>query len=118
LLISKKFKEASIKYLELANRLSKRKDFGMSSLMVLCHGLALLKSGESLKIIKKSVKQFLDNLGINKRLVEETFYIMLILFLIDIRLFDFDGYLLKTKEMLEILPLFKEEKTLIEIEEN
>ncbi len=116
LISSQNFKEAANKYLELANNLSKRKDFATSSLMVLYHGLALLKSGEPLRIIKNSVNEFLNSLGVNKNLVKDTFYIMLILFLIDIKLYNFDAYLPKIKEMLEFLPLFEEENVLIDIE--
>ena len=87
--------------------------------MVLYHGLALLKSGEPLKLIKNNVNEFLNSLGINKNLLKDTFYIMLILFLIDIKLYNFDGYLPKIKEMLEILPLFEEENVLLEfVDEN
>ena len=117
LLKSQRYKEAATKYLELAYNLSKRKDFETSSLMVLLNGLALLNVGESLGKIKNNATNFLDSLGINKKLVKETFYIMLILFLVDVKLYNFDKFLPKIREMLEILPLFEEEKKLIEIEE-
>ena len=41
---------------------------------------------------------------------------MLILFLIDIRINRFDKFISKIKDMLDILPLFEEEKVLIKIE--
>ena len=113
----KKYKDVAEKYLELAYTLTKRKDLETSSLMVILHGLALLKTGESLKIIKNNINNFLNSLGVNKKLVEETYYIMLILFLIEVKIYNFDKYLHKIKEMLEILPLFEEERVLIEIEE-
>jgi len=117
LLVSQKYKEAAMEYLKLANSLSKRKNFETSSLMILLHGLTLLKAGEPLKLIKKNINDFLNNLGVNKKLIEETLYIMLIIFLIDIKLNNFDKYLPKIKKMLEILPLFEEEEILIDIEE-
>ncbi len=117
LLESQKYKTAAMEYLELGTSLTKRKDFETSSLMILLHGLTLLKAGEPLKLIKKNINDFLNDLGVNKKLIEETLYIMLIIFLIDIKLYNFDKYLPKIKEMLEILPLFKEEEILIEFEE-
>ena len=117
LLEIKNFKNAGEKYLELAYTLTKRKDLETSSLMMLLHGLTLLKSGEPLKSIKNNLNNYLNSLGVNKKLVEETFYIMLILFLIEVKIYNFDKYLHKIKEMLEILPLFEEERVLIEIEE-
>jgi TPR repeat protein len=117
LLESQKYGEAANKYVELAYILSKRKDLETSSLMVLMHGLALLKAGVSLSKIKNNVNDFLNSLGVNKKLVEETFYVMLIMFLIDVKLYNFEKFLPKIKEMFEILPLFEEEKFLTEIEE-
>jgi len=117
LLDSQNYKEAAIEYLKLANSLSKRKDFETSSLMILLYGLALLKAGESLKVIKKNITDFLNTLGVNKKFIEETLYIMLIIFLIDIKLYNFDEYLPKIKKMMELLPIFKEEEILVEIEE-
>ena len=114
---SQKYKEAAEKYLELAYVLSKRKDLEMSSLTVLLHGLALLKAGEPFKLIKNNVNDFLNTLGVNKKLVEDTFYIMLIMFLIDVKQYNFKKFLPKIKELLEVLPLFEEEKNLITIEE-
>ncbi len=117
LLQAKKFKEAADKYLELAYSFSKRKDLESSSLMITLHGLALLKSGESLNSIKNNIENYLNSLGINKKLVEDTFHIMLIQFLIDIKLYNFNQFIPKLKEMLEYLPLFEEEKILIDIQE-
>jgi len=115
LLESKKLKESADEYLKLAFDFSKRKDLETSSLMVLLHGSALLKEGESLKSIKNNIIDYLNSLGVNKKLVEETFCIMLIMFLIDVKLYNFDIFLPKIKEMLSILPLFEEEKILIDI---
>ncbi|MFX0003891.1 MAG: hypothetical protein ACFE9J_10420 [Candidatus Hermodarchaeota archaeon] len=115
LLKSHDFKEVAEEYFKLGNKFfSKIKDIETSSLMITLHGLALLKAGEPLKSIKMNINTYLNTLGINKKFVEETFNITLILLLIDIRIYDFDNYISKIKEMLEILPLFEEEKILIE----
>ena len=117
LLKSQNFKETAEEYLKLGNKFfSKIKDFEISSLMISLYGLALLKAGEPLKLIKSNINDYLNSLGVNKRLVEETFYIMLILFLIDIKLYKFDNFIAKIKDMLDILPLFEEEKALINID--
>jgi len=117
LLESQNYEKAAIKYLELANTLSKRKNLEASSLMVNLYGLALLKVGESINVIKNNINDYLNSLGVNKKLVKDTFYVMLILFLIDSKLYNFEKYFPKIKEMLEILPLFEEENLLIVIEE-
>ncbi len=114
LLESKKFKAAAAEYLKLAYDFSKRKDLETSSLMILLHGLALLKEGKPIKSIKSNISENLNSLGVNKKLVEETFCIMLIMFLLDVKLYNFDIFLPKIKEMLRILPLFEEEKILID----
>ncbi|MFX1501821.1 MAG: hypothetical protein ACFFDH_12730 [Promethearchaeota archaeon] len=115
LLKSLNFKEVAAEYLKLGNKFfSKIKDFEISSLMVALHGLALFKTGEPLNSIKTNINIYLNSLGVNKKLVEETFYIMLILLFIDIKMYNFDNYMPKIREMLEILPLFEEEKILIE----
>jgi tetratricopeptide (TPR) repeat protein len=112
------FKEAAEEYLKLGNKFfSKIKDFEISSLMMALNGLALLKAGEPLKVVKTNLGIYLNSLGVNKKLVKETFYIMLIMFLVDIKFYNFIDYLPKIKEMLEILPLFEEEKVLIDIQE-
>jgi hypothetical protein len=115
LLKSQNFKEAAEKYLKLAYDFTKRKDLETSSLMMLLYGLALLKVEEPLNSIKNNANNYLNSLGVNKKLVEDTFYVMLFQFLIDVKLFNFDQFLPKIKEMLEILPLFEEEKFLINI---
>jgi len=115
LLKSQKFEAAAAEYLKLAYNFVKRKDLEMSSLMVLLYGLTLLKTEEPLNSIKNSINNYLNSLGINKKLVEDTFYVMIIQFLIDIKLYKFEQFLPKIKEMLEILPLFEEEKFLIKI---
>ena len=117
LLESEEFEKAAENYLKLAYDFTKRKDFGNSSLMVTLHGLSLLKTEEPLKSIKDNIDKYLNSLGINKKLVEETFPIMLISFLIDAKLYHFNQYLPKIKEMLNILPLFEEEKILIKLDD-
>ncbi|MHA2281003.1 MAG: hypothetical protein ACXAC5_09135 [Promethearchaeota archaeon] len=115
LLEARKYEAAAIEYLKLANSLSKRKDFETSSLMILLHGLSVLKAGEPLKLIKKNIIDFLNSLGVNKKWIEETFCIMLILFIIDVKIYSLDKYMPKIKGMLELLPLFEEEEQLKDI---
>ncbi|MFX1312363.1 MAG: hypothetical protein ACFFHD_07095, partial [Promethearchaeota archaeon] len=117
LLNSQKYKDAGLEYLELAETLSKRKDLNSSSLLLLLHGLSLFKAGESLKIIKSNIDNFLNTLGINKEFFKDTFYNMLILFLIEVKANRMEIFFSKIHEILEILPLFEEEKELIEIED-
>ncbi|MFX1320398.1 MAG: hypothetical protein ACFFAQ_02030 [Promethearchaeota archaeon] len=115
LLEIKEFKKAGKTYFDLAITISKRQDYNTSSLLILLHGLSLLKAGESIQLIRDNVNNFLNSLGINRKLVEDTFYILLILFLLDVKLYKMERFLPKINEMLEILPLFEEEKELISL---
>ncbi len=116
LLESHDFKDASVKYYDLAKMLANKKDFETGSLLILLYGLVLIKAGEPIKSIKKNIQKFLDGLGLNKKLVKETYYIMVISFILDVNLNNLDKNRLKIKKILEILPLFEEEKDLIELE--
>jgi len=115
LLEIKSFKEVGLEYLTLAESISKRRDFRTSSLMILLHGLALLKANEPIQKIRSNISRFLDSLGFNKNLVEDTFYIRCINFILDVISNKMDKYLSKINGLLEILPLFEEEKQLIEV---
>jgi len=115
LLKNKSFKEAGIKYLDLANNMIKRKDLHTSSLLILLHGLSLLKANESLEKIKMNIDQYLVSLGLNRRLIEDMFYIRCILFILEIIGYKMDNYLSQIRDMLESLPLFEQEKELIGI---
>ena len=109
------FKEAGLEYFKLAQSLAQRRDLRTSSLMVLFHGLALIKAKEPVQKIWLNIRNFLDSLGFNKKLVEDTYYILCIDFILDVISNKRDKYLPKIKELLEILPLFGEERHLIEI---
>ena len=109
------FKEIGLEYFNLAETMSKRRDFRTSSLMVLIHGIALIKSKESTQKIRSNISRFLESLGFNKKLVEDTYYIRCIDFILDVISNKMDKYLSKINGLLEILPLFEEEKQLIEV---
>ena len=116
LLETKNFQEASMKYYELAETMvSRRRDFKTSALLILLHALCLFKLREPYSHIRESINQYLNRRGVNKKLVEDTYDIMLILFIIDVKEYNLENYLPKVKGMLEILPLFEEELELIDI---
>jgi hypothetical protein len=115
LLEAQKYGEGAVKYLQLVKSFSKSKKFEISSLMILLQGLSFLKAEESVKLIKKNITEFLNSLGVNKKLIEETFYVMLILFIINVKIYSLEKYMPKIKGMLDLLPLFEEEKQLLDI---
>jgi len=110
------FKEAASKYYQLAITKSERRDFTTSSLLILLHGLCLLKEEKSYTVIKNNIDRFLNSLGISKNSVKDTYYIMVILFIIDVKIYSLDRYMPTIRGMLEILPLFEEEEQLIDIQ--
>ncbi|MFX0047295.1 MAG: hypothetical protein ACFE8G_03920, partial [Candidatus Hermodarchaeota archaeon] len=115
LLESKDYYEAGLKYFELAKILLKRGDLMTSSLMVLLYGLSFLKSNESTQKIRSNLNSYLDATGLNKQLIKDTYYVSCIDFILDVISNRLDEYLQKIKDLLKILPLFEEEKPLIEI---
>ena len=114
LLEKNSFKDAGIDYLKLAYTLSKRKNFDSSSLMVLLHGLALLIAKVPLKEIRININSYLSSLGLNKKLLEDTYPIRCIEFLLNVITHNVEKYKPTIKELLDLLPLFEEEKYLID----
>ena len=108
------FKNAGAEYLKLAYITSKRNDFEISSLMVLLHGLALITAEKPLNEVKFNIKSYLNSLGLNKKLLEDTYSIRCIEFIIDIISHNVEKYLPSIQKILEIQPFFEEEKTLID----
>jgi hypothetical protein len=110
-----KFREAGEGYFELAKSMVRRKDLQTASLMMLLHGLSFLKADQSLQNIRSNIKAFLNSLGLNKRLIQETFYIRCIQFIIFVKLNKVDKYLIQIQDLLEAIPIFEEEAALINI---
>ena len=104
------YKEASQEYLNLAKTLAERMDLRTSSLMVLLHSLALIKAKEPVNTARSNIRMYLDSLGLNKRLVEETYYILCIDFILDVLSYEMENYFSNINSLLEVLPLFDEEK--------
>ncbi len=115
LLEGNSFDEAANRYQSIARTFIKRKDFENASLVLLLWGLCLFKTNQPLQSIKLKLGELLDPLGISKKLIEDTFYILMLSFLIeaklagDNKLYDIGFNLLRS----DILPLFNEEKVLI-----
>jgi len=110
------FEEASKKYLDLADNFIKRKDYQTSALLILLYGLSLLKAQDqdSQLKIKTKIISYLDTLGMGKTLVKETFYVSLLLLILDVLVEKLDEYKPKFKKFLKVLPLFEEEQDLTE----
>jgi hypothetical protein len=107
--------EASKYYFELAISMAKRQDLITSSLLLLLHGLCLIKEKESIVKVNNNTNDFLDSLGANKKLVKDTFYIRLIQFIGDAILYKLEKFYDKIKSLLQVLPLLDEETPLIDI---
>ena len=115
LLKKRAFDKAADEYIKLATSISNRKDFKTSSLLLLLHGLTLLKSGATTIKIQSSMNQFLDSLGMNKKTVSETFYVTLLSFILDIKGNKLDDFIPKVNNILKILPVFEEEEDIIRL---
>ena len=115
LLKEKSYKKASENYFKLAEDFAKKKDYQNSALIMLLYGLTSLKAQSSIGEINSKIKLYLGPLGLNKKLVKETFYISLLLFILDVLKENLNEYKSKFTPFLEILPLFEEEMILINI---
>ncbi len=115
LLNNNTFKEAANKYLHVATVLIKRKDFENAGLNLLLWGLCLFKTDQSLQSIKIELEKILDPLGISKKLIKDSFYILILSFLIEANLMGDKGLYEMGIKFLggNILPLFEEEMILI-----
>ena len=116
LLKNKKFKEAANKYLELSNILLKRKDYENSSMLLFLYGLSLLKIRPP-EQIKIEFNKFFENIGLSEKILKETFYFTLMRFIIDAKIYEMKQYNPNIEKLLSILPIFEEEKELINITE-
>jgi hypothetical protein len=110
------FQKAGREYLQLAKRFRERKDMKTSNFLILLYGLSLFKAKIPVLEIEKEIEQYLTELGAAKRLVVDTFEIMLLIFLIEIKKKELIRYNKKLTNLLNELPLFEEEKQLINIE--
>ncbi|MHA1913751.1 MAG: hypothetical protein ACW97V_05210 [Promethearchaeota archaeon] len=114
------FKELATKYYDLTEVMIKRQDFNISALLFLLYGLSLLKAKNTAGNVNRSVTTFLDSLGVNKNLVKDTYYVMLIIFLTDVSRYNLKKYFKTSKKiqkLLDVLPLFDEEKQLIDLDQ-
>ncbi len=109
------FREAANKYLHVATILIKRKDFENASFIILLWGLCLFKTDQSLQSIKTKLDEILDTLGISKELLKDTFYNLMLSFLIEANLAGENELYELGKKILsrDVLPLFDEEIILI-----
>jgi hypothetical protein len=110
----KNFSKASKLYYELAVSMAKRQDLKTSSLLILLHGLCLIKDQKSVVTLKKNITDFLDSLGLRKKLAND-YCINLILFTVDVILYELESFYDKIKSLLVVLPLLDEEVILIDI---
>ena len=114
LLKEKKYQEASEKYMEVSLALAKRKDFLMSSILILLHGLTLMKAKSSHVQILSNLNEYLNSLGLNKKIVEDTLPLRSLKVLIKSLSNNLPKYVKEIKNLVKELPLFKEEIELIE----
>jgi hypothetical protein len=113
----REFDKLGQEYYDLAQSLVKRKDFAISSLLILLYGLSMIKAGKPIEEIDDHINRFLNSLGMNKPLIEDTFYIRCVSFIITyIFQHSMDQYIPKLEEMMQFLPLFEEELILIQLQ--
>ncbi len=106
-----KYGSAASKYNAYSYRFSKRKDYQLSTLLLLLYVLCSLKSDKTINMIEKNIEEYLNSLGMSKKLVKETYFLLLIRFLLDA--LQYGIYISHKDELLSMvddLPLFEIEK--------
>ncbi|MEJ2277695.1 MAG: hypothetical protein P8Y70_08100 [Candidatus Lokiarchaeota archaeon] len=106
---------AANEYLNLVNTFMERKDFKTSNFLILLHTLSLLKSEISPLEIEEKINSYFTHLGPSKRLLEDTFEVMLLLFLIKVKKNNLLTYNAKIEKILKQLPVFEEERRLTQL---
>ncbi len=112
-LLGGSYEKVADEYRELAGIFLKRKDFTQGSLLIALYGLTLFKMNSSYVQIKKNIEDLLLNLGAIRQIVEDTFFVKLILFILELRINDLSTFDLKISQFLKALPLLKEEEILL-----
>jgi len=98
----------------LSNIFLKRKDYENSSMLLFLYGLSLLKI-KSPEQINIELNKFFETIGLSEKILKDTFYFILMRFIIDVKIYDMKEYNPNIEKLLNLLPLFEEEKELINI---
>lgn len=115
LLEQEKFQQAAAEYKGVASKLVKRKDTNTISLLIVLSAFCELQETSDYEQIRQNVDHFIQSLNINAKLIEDTFSIILLKFILTLKANGIQGYSARIKKLLEVLPLFDEEKELIKI---
>lgn len=108
------FKMVANQYIELFEKFIARKDYITSSLLLTLYGLALMKTNISITDLKRKFEKFLENLGAIRQFVEESFFVKVLQFLLEVKANKLNKFDLNIKRFLNALPLLTEEEVLIE----
>ncbi|MHA1871662.1 MAG: hypothetical protein ACTSU2_10125 [Promethearchaeota archaeon] len=111
----KNYEKAANLYKNVALRISQRNDYNTSAILILLGGLSLSKLTNNPDDLKNYLDDFLNNLGFTQNIVKETFALKLFKLLIDSIKLNQIGIFRQCKNLLNLLPLFDEEKVLIDL---
>ncbi|MFO8019169.1 MAG: hypothetical protein R6U96_11075 [Promethearchaeia archaeon] len=109
------YTEAAAQYSELAHRFAKRKDTLLVSISIMLYAFCLLQTDFNYEEIGQKVDSYIKTLDIREGLINDTFVIKLLTFILNLRAYGITDYNSRIRTMLEDLPLFEEEKHLLKI---
>lgn len=108
------FEQAANHYNSIAKRVTRRNDYALAGILILLGGLCLIKSKKPDEEIKKYLQDFLKGLGFTQKVINETFGVKMLKFIIESRTAKNQSMVSQGWDLLKILPLFDAEKQLIE----
>ncbi|MHA1762233.1 MAG: hypothetical protein ACTSYC_00520 [Promethearchaeota archaeon] len=106
-LIPEEYKKLTKKHLE-------KNDYQSASLFLTLHGLSLFSTNTPTSIIKKNIERYLQDLGSTCPIIENSFYITLLFFLITNKINNITKFRIQIERFLNALPLLEEEKILLQ----
>ncbi|MBN2156412.1 MAG: hypothetical protein JW776_10240 [Candidatus Lokiarchaeota archaeon] len=111
---NKEYQKAASEYFDLAINQTAKRDYDTVSVLVLLGALSLLKSSVTIDPIKSYLYNFLGRIGFAEKVLKETFPVKLLSLYIDARAINYSSMINSAWSLLQIIPVFEEEKILFE----
>ncbi len=111
---NKEFENASKEYFNTAIKKTSKRDYDTASVLILLGSLCLLKTSAQITAIQSYLNEFMGKIGYSEKVVSETFAVKILKLLIDARTIGNAAMIDSAWNLLQIIPVFDEEKILFE----
>ncbi len=114
MLTNENYENASKEYVDLAMKHTHKRDYDTASVLILLGSLSLFKESAQISIIQSYLNEFISKIGFSEKVVSETFAVKLLKLLIDTKTIGNTAIFDSAWNLLQIIPVFDEEKILFE----